>query len=65
MFQQYASSGFEYDVQRHRIYKKWLTMGEKQRSNGKNNALWAVDWARWLLGYMGENFYLFDMAETM
>ena len=28
-------------------------------------ALWAVDWARWLLGYMGENFYLFDMAETM
>ena len=28
-------------------------------------ALWAVDLARWLLGYMGENFYLFDMAETM
>ena len=28
-------------------------------------ALWAVDWARWLLGYMGENLYLFDMAETM
>ena len=30
-----------------------------------HDALWAVDWARWLLGYMGENFYLFDMAETM
>ena len=27
-------------------------------------ALWAMDWARWLLGYLGENFHLCYIAQT-
>ena len=27
--------------------------------------LWAMDWARWLLGYLGEKFHLCYMAETI
>ena len=52
-------------------YAKWLTQNApwdhipEFHQDKELVALWAVDWARWLLGYMGENFYLFDMAETM
>ena len=34
------------------------------RGGSSNGALRATDCARWLLGYLGENFYLCYMAQT-